>query len=239
MKNALLAIPALLVGFNFPVAAQVDMVPAGTEVAIRTNQSINARNADGRIFTASVEQDILDRDGRVVIPRGSEAELIARTVGSNEMVLDLESINANGRRYVVSATPDNAYNSDRRQGVGGNKRTAKYVGGGAVIGSIIGAVAGGGKGAAIGAAAGAATGAGAQMVTRGREIRVPEESILTFRIDRPIRVDAGPDTGYTRDGYHYHNYPQTNERDRSSPNQDRYNRDRPPQDYRDRPPQDR
>jgi hypothetical protein len=225
MKKALLAIPALLVGFQFPVAAQVDIVPPGTEVAIRTNQWIDARNADGRIYTGTVDQDIRDRDGREVIPRGSEAELIARTVGPNEMVLDLESINANGRRYVVSATPDSAYGSDRgRQGVGENQRTAKYVGGGAVIGSIIGAIAGGGKGAAIGAAAGAATGAGAQMATRGREIRVPAESILTFRLDRPIRVVAGPDPGYTRDGYHYHNYP-PNDRDRSYPD-----RDRPPQD---------
>ena len=37
------------------------------------------------------------------------------------------------------------------QGIGKNKRTAEYVGGGAVLGTLLGAIAGGGKGAAIGA----------------------------------------------------------------------------------------
>jgi hypothetical protein len=48
---------------------------------------------------------------------------------------------------------------------------------------IVGAIAGGAKGAAIGAAAGAASAAGAQVVTRGHELRVPVESLLTFRLD--------------------------------------------------------
>ena len=62
----------------------------------------------------------------------------------------------------------------------------------AIIGSIIGAIAGGGKGAAIGAAAGAAGGATAQMATRGREIRIPSESVLTFRLERGLRLSEGP-----------------------------------------------
>ena len=54
-----------------------------------------------------------------------------------------------------------------KAGVGGNKRTAEYVGGGTALGAVIGAIAGHGKGAAIGAASGAAAGAGAQIFTRG------------------------------------------------------------------------
>ena len=48
--------------------------------------------------------------------------------------------------------------------------------------------------------------AGAQTITRGREIHIPAESLLTFRLERPLRFVEGPDTGYTRDGRHYHDY---------------------------------
>ena len=77
---------------------------------------------------------------------------------------------------------------NRREGVGANKRTGQFVGGGAALGAIIGAIAGGGKGAAIGAVAGAGAGAGTQIITRGKEVHVPAETVLRFRLDRPLRL---------------------------------------------------
>jgi hypothetical protein len=109
-----------------------------------------------------------------------------------------------GRRYMVDAEK---YELSRRRGVGDNSRTAKYVGGGAVFGTIIGAIAGGGKGAAIGALAGGAAGAGAQTLNRGGEVRIPAESVITFRLDEPLRIAVDPyvrDNGFDRDGVHYH-----------------------------------
>src|SRR5438128_2121253 len=79
----------------------------------------------------------------------------------------------------------------------GNRRTGKFVGGGAVPGTIIGVIAGGGKGAAIGAASGAVAGAGTQTLTPGKSVRVPAESVLMFRLERPLRVDIA-DNGYSR-----------------------------------------
>jgi outer membrane lipoprotein SlyB len=76
------------------------------------------------------------------------------------------------------------------EGLGKNKRTAEMVGGGAVLGTILGAIAGGGKGAAIGAAAGAAAGAGVQVLTRGKEVKVPAETQLTFQLDQPVNLVA-------------------------------------------------
>ena len=64
------------------------------------------------------------------------------------------------------------------------------VGGGAVLGTLLGAIAGGGKGAAIGAVAGAATGAGVQVLTRGKEVRVPAETVLNFRLDQPLYLQG-------------------------------------------------
>jgi hypothetical protein len=77
-----------------------------------------------------------------------------------------------------------------RDGVGANRRTATFTGGGAAIGAIIGAIAGGGRGAAIGAASGAGAGAGTQIVTKGAAIRIPAETILTFQLAAPLQVDA-------------------------------------------------
>jgi hypothetical protein len=47
---------------------------------------------------------------------------------------------------------------------------------------------GGGKGAAIGAAVGAAGGAGIEVLTKGRQVRVPAETVLNFRLDNDLRL---------------------------------------------------
>ncbi len=70
-----------------------------------------------------------------------------------------------------------------------NKRSGKYMGGGAALGAIIGAIAGGGKGAAIGAASGAGAGAATQILTRG-SVKVPAETLLTFKLDAPLRLSG-------------------------------------------------
>ena len=87
----------------------------------------------------------MDAAGRVVIPKGSLAELVLRSasrggVTSNaEMALDLQSVKVGNRRYVVN-TAD--LEQKAQGGVGANKRTAEMVGGGAVLGTLIGAIAG-------------------------------------------------------------------------------------------------
>lgn len=206
MNKMFLAVPTLLLAFNG--LARADEIVPGTQITVRTDENINLAKWDrGRIYPATVDRDVFAADGNRIIPRGSPAELIVRQVGPHDMALDLESVVIGGRRYVINAAGE-AYNTHERPGVGGNERTGKFVGGGAIIGSIIGAIAGGGKGAAIGAAAGAASGAGAQMATRGREIHVPVESRLTFRLEQPLYVREGPDSGYMRDGHHYHDYPE-------------------------------
>ncbi len=50
---------------------------------------------------------------------------------------------------------------------------------------------------------GAIVGAIQGIHVHGRDVRVPRDSTLTFRIDRPMVVGM-PDRGYDRDGRHYH-----------------------------------
>jgi len=195
---------ALAITLGVTAWAEQDRVPSGTEITVRTNNRIEAKDSNtGRIYTAVVDRDVRDASGNVVIPRGADAELIVRSTANHELQLDLESVNANGRRYVVSTSDEVISPEGQKEGVGANKRTAKYAGGGAIVGSIIGAIAGGGKGAAIGAIAGGGAGAIGQTATRGRQVNVPAESLLTFRLDRSLRL-GGPDRGRDRDGAHYH-----------------------------------
>ena len=168
--------------------------PAGTELVVRTVEMIDSRNSrPDQIFSAIVEEDVLDGSGRILIPRRSSAQLIIRqvtsggAVGSPEMMLDLESITVEGRRYLVST---NDVTMQSETGLGRNKRTAETVGAGAALGTIIGAIAGGAKGAAIGVLVGAAGGAGVQVLTRGRDVQVPAETALTFRLDNAVTLHA-------------------------------------------------
>jgi outer membrane lipoprotein SlyB len=186
-----------------PPHERMTRIEAGTLIAVRTNESIQVRSRDNRIFYGTVDADVVGGNGRLAIPRGSQVEMIVREAPDHDLILDLDSVVINGERYGIDSDPNRIESGDARDGVGANKRTGEFVGGGAVIGSIIGAIAGGGKGAAIGAAAGAAAGASTQTLTRGREVRVPAEAIVTFRLERPLVVGVA-DRGRMRDGHHYH-----------------------------------
>ncbi|RPI55198.1 MAG: hypothetical protein EHM55_08580 [Acidobacteria bacterium] len=186
----------------------VDPIPAGTSIQVRTTEAIDTRTMDGRIYTGTIENDVRDADGRLAIPRGATAELVVRRASEDELVLDLDSVTINGRRYGIDATRNRVGTAGvdvRDSGLGANRETARNVGGGAVLGAILGAVIGGGDGAAAGAVAGAAVGAGAQILTRGNRVAVPAETLLSYRLQSDLKLDV-QDSGYDRDGFHYHRY---------------------------------
>lgn len=201
---ALLVTPALVSAQSWNY---VDPVPAGTTIQVRTTEAIDTQTMDGRIFRGIVESDVRDGQGNIAVPRGATAELVVRRGPDNELVLDLDSVTVHGRRYGVDATRNRIGGGIdiRNSGIGANKETARNVGGGAVLGAILGAVIGGGDGAAAGAAAGAAVGAGAQILTKGRRVNVPSEALLSYRLQSDMFLDV-VDSGYDRDGRHYHKY---------------------------------
>src|SRR5688572_28427050 len=177
----------------------IDPVPAGTTVQVRTTEPIDSQTMDGRIFRGIVESDVRDEQGNLAIPRGATAELVVRRDPDNDLVLDLDSVTINGRRYGVDATRNRVGGGIdiRNSGIGANKETARNVGGGALLGAILGAVIGGGDGAAAGA--------GAQILTKGRRVNVPAETLLSYRLQSDMFLDVA-DSGYDRDGRHYHKY---------------------------------
>jgi hypothetical protein len=166
------------------------VIPTGTDIVILTNETIDSQNSSpGQLYAASIGEDVIDASGGVGIPQGSKAKLVVRNittggaVHSPEIVLDLFSVTVGGKEYRV-VTNDVDLNS--KTGVGGNKRTLEFGGGGAAIGGLLGGIFGGGKGAGIGLAAGAGSGLLTQIFTRGKKVQVPAESTLRFRLDRTL-----------------------------------------------------
>lgn len=176
----------------------IGRIDAGTDVTVRTNERIRANDSDGRVFNGTVAEDVRDSRGDIVIPGGSPVELMVRQLANNDFAVDLDSVMIDGERYGLDAAGSNV--------VGTNKTTGEDVAGGAVRGAIIGSVAAGGK-----AVAGAA-----QVLTRGREVNVPAESLLTFRLEEPLRAGVA-DSGYLRNGLHYHRGNETQQAFRQKP----------------------
>jgi hypothetical protein len=169
------------------------VIPSGTKLSVRNNDTISASEANvGQTYSGVIAADVADADGAIAIPKGSNATLIVRAAagqgkvkGQSELALDVDSVEVNGHTYQLETVDVVKKGSE---GLGANRRTAEFSGGGAVLGTIIGAVAGGGKGAAIGALAGAGAGAVTQTVTRGKAVKVPSETVLTFQLEAPVTI---------------------------------------------------
>src|ERR1700719_192336 len=166
------------------------VIPEGTQITVVTSDSIESRKDEGgKLYPAVITQDVVDSAGGVAIPSGTHAKLVVSqirgggAVHSPELILDLYSVDLHGEEYRVDSS---SVKESNKSGLGLNKRTAEWTGGGAGLGALLGAVFGGGKGAGIGALAGAGGGAVTQLFTRGKEIKVPAETTLTFELERTL-----------------------------------------------------
>lgn len=158
-------------------------VPSGTELAIRINQHISVKHSHaGEHFTGEVAAPV-SRNGTVVIPRGTpvvgridEAHRRGHFKGRSILELRLTSMTLNGNQYALD-THDTV-----RTKKGKGKRTAGWVGGLTGAGMLIGGIASGGVGLAIGAASGAGAGTLIAGTTGNRDIDIPAESVVHFRL---------------------------------------------------------
>jgi len=164
-------------------------VESGTSLAVRLVDSIDSETAQqGQTFKATLDSP-LAVDGEVVVPAGYDIEghvvqvqSAGKFQGRSLLALQLDRILVGNKHYTISTS------EYRREGSSRTKNTAEKVGAGAVIGAIIGGIAGGGKGAGIGAAAGGGLGGGVQAATKGQQIKLPSETVLTFSLQAPLTV---------------------------------------------------
>lgn len=164
-------------------------IDAGTVLTVTIDQPLSSKsNNPGDHFDASIASAVTV-DGKEVIPVGTkcsgsvtQAKSAGRLKGSAELDLTLDSITMKGKSYEIQTT------SVEEGGKGRGKRTAIGAGGGAAAGAIIGAIAGGGKGAAIGAGAGAGAGTAGAAFTGDRDITIPAETKVSFKLTQPLEV---------------------------------------------------
>jgi len=165
-------------------------IPAGTAITVTIDQSISSKNAQaGQGVVATVAHDVTV-DGKVVIPKGSHAKLVVRSVQASgrlstpaKLWLRLKSVEVHGKTYTIATS-----SSGKTMG-GKGKRDAGFIGGGAGAGALIGGLAGGGKGAAIGAAAGAGAGTAGAAATGKKEVEFQAETRLSFTTRAPVTIN--------------------------------------------------
>ena len=156
------------------VEAPTVVVPSGTVLTVRLGQALGSKiSTPGQTFVATLASPVTV-GGNTVIPAGANASGI---------VVDAKPLGK------FKGTEHNVETSALvRTTKGKGKRTATMIGGGAGLGALIGGLAGGGKGAAIGAVAGAGAGTAGTVFTGNKDVVLPAESAISFRLNQPLEL---------------------------------------------------
>lgn len=153
------------------------------------NQTINVKHAAaGEPFSGTIVNPIVV-DGNTVIPSGSaaEGEVVAahkrgHFKGASVLQLRLTGMDVNGQHYRI----DTSSITHSKKGKG--KRSAAFIGGGSGLGMLIGGLATGGTGLLIGGLAGAGAGTGVAAFTGNKDITIPAESVVNFKLAEPVQL---------------------------------------------------
>jgi hypothetical protein len=167
-------------------------IQAGTNLAIRVDQRISVKTSHaGDGFTGEVVEPVVDPNGNTIVPKGTqvggvidEAHKRGRFKGASVLELRLTSMTLNGTEYHLRT----ADLTERKKGKG--KRSAAMIGGGAGLGMLIGGIASGGTGLLIGGLAGAGAGTAGAGLTGNRDLDIPAESIVHFRLAQDLVVQG-------------------------------------------------
>jgi hypothetical protein len=164
-------------------------VPEGTEIAVVLDDAVSsAQNHSGDAFDATVIVPVVV-NGKTVIPKEArakgrivEAKPSGRLHSPARLELALDSVEVDGTWYDIDTT------GNTRVGRNHNKHNLVFIGGSTAGGALIGGLAGGGAGAVIGGLVGAGGGTAAAAATGKRDVSLPAETHLTFRLAQPVEI---------------------------------------------------
>ena len=180
--------PAVARRQTAPPAPSVVEIPVGTEMDVRLTDSLDSGKAmvEDRFEGTTVED--VRVDGRLAIPAGSvvrgvvtDVNPATRTNRTARMTVTFDQVTVQGEDHPIRGTVTEAIEGSGVKGEVG--RLGVGAGAGAVIGGLLGGV----KGALLGVAIG---GAGTLAATEGKEVRVPQGSVLRVRLDSPVKMYA-------------------------------------------------
>jgi hypothetical protein len=154
-------------------------------LVVRLGQTLSAKdNNVGDTFTGTLAQSVVV-DGVNVLRAGTPVSgtvVAAKGQGRFKGAGDLGIAVSRVGSYPVSTS------SYEKNQSGKGKRSAALIGGGGGGGALIGGLAGGGKGALIGGLLGAGAGTAGAAFTGNKNVSIPAESVITFRLSAPITV---------------------------------------------------
>jgi hypothetical protein len=165
------------------------VLPRGTRLQVRLNQTIDVKHVEsGDRFTGTLAQPVVEGN-TVAVPEGSPATgeiLLAhkrgKFKGKSVLALTLTRLEVNGTNYRI----DTSNLAETKKGKG--KRSAALIGGGAGMGMLIGGIATGGVGLLVGGLAGGGAGALGAAFTGNRDLSIPAESVITFRLQNALTL---------------------------------------------------
>ncbi len=163
-------------------------VPSGTELDVRLTNTLNSGTAQVEDRFEGTTLVDLNIQGRTVIPAGSVMRGVITTVDpatrtnrTAKMTVSFDQVTVNGRAYPIRGTVTQAIQGEGIKGEAGKIAT------GAGVGAVLGGILGGVKGAILGTVIG---GGGITAATEGKEVELPQGSVLRVRIDSPVQIQA-------------------------------------------------
>ena len=169
-------------------------LPAGTQLDVELTRTLASNTSRaGDAFRVRVDRDVME-EGVVAIPAGSEI------LGEVTEAVPLKKIGGQARlglRFTDLVLPSGKTvpigASFVQSGRSETGRDAATIGGAAAGGAILGRILNKGsrsKGSVLGAIIGAAAGTAIASRTPGEEVVLPQGSVVTVKLDRPVEVRA-------------------------------------------------
>ncbi len=159
-------------------------IPSGSEVDVRLLTALTSDTAqiEDRVEATTLidlynGNDLLVPAGSVLTGWVTSVDRASRTDRKGSLTLEFNRLKVNNRSYDVRAYVTQALESE------GIKGETARIGAGSAVGAIIGGILGGVKGAVAGILIG---GGGVIAATEGKDVHLPEGTVLRVRFDSPV-----------------------------------------------------
>ena len=159
-------------------------IPSGSEVDARLVTALTSDTAQVEDRVEATTMIDLYRGNDLLVPAGSvltgwvtSVDRASRTDRKGSLTVEFNRLRIDNRSYDIRAYVTQALESE------GIKGEAGRIGAGSAVGAIIGGILGGVKGAIAGILIG---GGGVIAATEGKDVHLPEGTVLRVRFDSPV-----------------------------------------------------
>ena len=171
---------------GLPTNSSSRTIPSGSELDVRLQTGLTSDTAQVEDAVEATTMVDLYRGEDLIVPAGSRlkgyvssVDRASRTDRKGALTIEFTRLSVNGRASDVRAHVTHVLESD------GLKGEAGRIGAGAGVGAIIGGILGGVKGAIAGVLIG---GGGVIAATEGKDVHLPEGTVLRVRFEDTVLI---------------------------------------------------